>query len=755
MEATNIPERPIFKRHFHVELLEPEHVLLISEDRYHIFSGNAYLRVASSLDGQRSVKDLIALLAEKVSAAEIYYVLTMLAREGLLTDGGSALPEKTQAFWDALGAEAQFAAERQAGARIGLRALAECSEAPLREALSQLGLTLDEDEHELEIILTDHYLRPELTFINEEALAKGKSWMLTKPVGQTLWIGPIFTPSRTGCWACLSERLRLNFPVEDFIMRKTGRPVPLKTSRAAILSTIKVGASLASIEAAKWLVLDEHPLEGALLALDTRNLETSIHTLVRRPQCSACGNPEKHLTLRPVTLAPSKKLFVNDGGHRSVSPEETFKRFKHHISPITGVVNWLVNSTGEVNGLTFTYSAGHNFAMGIDNIYWLRKSLRSRTGGKGMTDIQAKVSAMGEAIERYSGVYRGDEIKVSGSYRSLGEQAVHLHDCLRFSDWQYENRESWNASQTDSFFHIIPHRFDENAEMDWTPVWSLTKNEFRYLPASFCYYGHPDSERFFFCSGDTNGCSAGNRLEEAILQAFFELVERDCVALWWYNRLLRPPLDLDSFDLPYLDALRAFYRTLNREFWVLDITSDLDIPAFAAVSRRTDQPVEDILLAFGVHFDPKIALLRAVTELNQFLGAVTKVDAAGKTIYVWPDGEAINWWKKATIENQPYLVADPRARARRLTDFPLLCSDDLMQDVLKCVEITRGLGMEMFVLDQTRPDIGMSVCRVIVPGMRHFWRRLGPGRLYDVPVKLGWLAAPTLEQDLNPLSIFF
>jgi ribosomal protein S12 methylthiotransferase accessory factor len=32
---------------------------------------------------------------------------------------------------------------------------------------------------------------------------------------------------------------------------------------------------------------------------------------------------------------------------------------------------------------------------------------------------------------------------------------------------------------------------------------------------------------------------------------------------------------------------------------------------------------------------------------------------------------------------------------------------------------------------------------------------LGPGRLYDVPVQLGWLASPTAEKALNPVSIFF
>jgi ribosomal protein S12 methylthiotransferase accessory factor YcaO len=62
--------------------------------------------------------------------------------------------------------------------------------------------------------------------------------------------------------------------------------------------------------------------------------------------------------------------------------------------------------------------------------------------------------------------------------------------------------------------------------------------------------------------------------------------------------------------------------------------------------------------------------------------------------------------------------------------------------------------MEMLVLDQTRPDIGLPVVKVIVPGLRHFWRRLGPGRLYDVPVKLGWLEKPLAEEKLNPIAVF-
>jgi ribosomal protein S12 methylthiotransferase accessory factor len=46
------------------------------------------------------------------------------------------------------------------------------------------------------------------------------------------------------------------------------------------------------------------------------------------------------------------------------------------------------------------------------------------------------------------------------------------------------------------------------------------------------------------------------------------------------------------------------------------------------------------------------------------------------------------------------------------------------------------------------------VARVFAPGLRHFWRRLGPGRLYDVPVTLGWLEEAHGENDLNPISMF-
>jgi ribosomal protein S12 methylthiotransferase accessory factor len=71
-----------------------------------------------------------------------------------------------------------------------------------------------------------------------------------------------------------------------------------------------------------------------------------------------------------------------------------------------------------------------------------------------------------------------------------------------------------------------------------------------------------------------------------------------------------------------------------------------------------------------------------------------------------------------------------------------------------CKSLVEQHGMEMLVLDLTRPDIELPVVKVVVPGLRPQWPRLAPGRLYDVPVRLGWLPHPLLEEQLNPIPMF-
>ena len=83
-----------------------------------------------------------------------------------------------------------------------------------------------------------------------------------------------------------------------------------------------------------------------------------------------------------------------------------------------------------------------------------------------------------------------------------------------------------------------------------------------------------------------------------------------------------------------------------------------------------------------------------------------------------------------------------------------MAREDVREDVDALAALFADRGMEMLVLDQTRPDIGLPVVKVVVPGLRHFWARFAPGRLFDVPVRLGRLSSPTPYHELNPMPLF-
>jgi ribosomal protein S12 methylthiotransferase accessory factor len=274
----------------------------------------------------------------------------------------------------------------------------------------------------------------------------------------------------------------------------------------------------------------------------------------------------------------------------------------------------------------------------------------------------------------------------------------------------------------------------------------------RYLPTSFCYYGYKNPDPLF-ARADSNGCAAGSVMEEAVLQGMLELIERDAVALWWYTSLRRPAVDLETFDDPYVAGVCRHYNELRREVWALDITSDIGVPTFAALSRRVDKAEEDIIYGFGAHLDPSVALTRALTELNQALEAVPTANGPESSRTYRASPEAIHWWRTVKTADASYLVPDLELAPRRLQDFNDLASNDLRQDIVTCGELTARRGIEIFVLDQTRPDVGFSVARVVAPGLRHFWPRFGPGRLYDVPLREGWIPRPLCERELNPFSV--
>src|SRR5438067_9546756 len=273
--------------------------------------------------------------------------------------------------------------------------------------------------------------------------------------------------------AVTSKKRRRNSPAA---------PPPTGTPSAALPTlpaSIDISLSLAAMELAKWIVTGESALHGAVLSLDTISLQTQRRVVVKRPQCPRCGDVTyRDRAPQPVVINSVKKSYTADGGHRSTTPEEALARYEHHISPITGLTPGLQRARDADDTPLFVYVAGNNMATRYDSFDKLRRNLRSMCCGKGISDAQARVSGLCEAIERHSGVFRGDEIRRLATLQSLGDAAIDPTGCMLFSESQYRDREAWNAR--DRRLDMIPLPFDGSAQMEWTPVWSLTRGEHRW-----------------------------------------------------------------------------------------------------------------------------------------------------------------------------------------------------------------------------------------------------------------------------------
>ncbi|MFJ3169660.1 TOMM precursor leader peptide-binding protein [Streptomyces roseus] len=748
-----------FKSHLRPTVVPGDAAYLVSRRGVTALGGSGAEVLVPLLDGTRTAGAVRQEAARTLGAEEADAALRSLADAGLIRSTTPAAEGAAEAYWDLAGLDGGVAAAGLARAAVAVEALPGLDPGPVAEACRESGIAVvaDPGAADLVLVLCEDYLSPGLAAVDARQRGSGRPWVPVKLCGTDPWVGPFFRPGSDGpCWHCLAVRLRGHRHSEVPVRRALGLDGPVPRPAAGLAAGTALAVNLAALEAAKWLAGLRHPEQAHIRTFDTLRLRTAGHPVDRLPQCASCGDPG--LVARragaPFVPVSRPKAAATGGGDRALTPAQMLRTYGHLVDPVTGVVKEIREAPGAPD-FVHAYTSGHNLAMGSASFAGLSSGLRALSGGKGRTAEEARTSALCEAVERYSGTRHGDEPVVRDSLRALGGAAVHPNDCQLYSARQFAEREVWNARH--SRFHHVPAPFDETRPTDWTPVWSLTGGVQRLLPTSMLYFGRGTDGSGDPAAGepwaDSNGNAAGSSPEDALVQGFLELVERDAVALWWYNRTRQPGVDLGSFEDEWIERTRHGLHRVSREVWALDLTSDLGIPVIAALSRRTDKPAEDVLFGFGAHFDPKVALCRALSELGQLLPAVggARGDGGGYRI---TDPEPLSWWHGATIANQPYLAADPMAQTRTPGHWPVTAGTDLLDDVHMITELVRSKGLDLLVLDQSRPDLGLPVTKVVVPGLRHFWARYGPGRLFDVPVRLGRLAEPTPYDQLNPVPLF-
>jgi bacteriocin biosynthesis cyclodehydratase domain-containing protein len=720
---------PAFRPDLLIETVDEEGILIVSDREQYVLCGRIYVELLALLQGELTREDILGRLDERFSWVRSRAVLRKLDRLGFIRD----VPNTPEAL--TVRARHQPSGARSPSGRItyrsdsslpsmSLRTLEPLDATPWRNAFRWRGFGLDRQDA-LPVVLVDSYLRSDLERVAESLV--NDPWLLMRPVGSEIWIGPLFEPGKTGCYHCLLDRLRRNRPVEAFILKRTDRsPAALHPASHSAVADLLAAALRPGDRNATTYPSPESDLSGTVVAYNLDDGRATPHPVPRRPQCNACGSPTEEDPPRP---APPIRIDAD--------------AIDNLLDPITGIITGCRDLAKLPVGVHAVEARFGGRPTG-PSLTALRRSLKTATG-KGWTMAEARASALGEAIERYSAVFQGGEPRRRASLRDLDVEALDPTSFLLFSVHQFRGRDSWNEHNRRS--NRVPRSFDPDEPIDWSPVRSLTERRERYLPTAYLYDDYPQEDEAAYCWFDPNGCAAAATATSAALAGLLELIERDAAAIWWYNRLQRRRLRYESVCGYSAAEIERLYRLMGREHWVLDLTTDLDIPAFAAVSRRIDMPIEQPLFGFACHLDPEIALSRALVEMNQIIGIVRDAEAGPRGLGI----EMESWQRSASVATEPYL-APADSRPTELAEVPSRSSGNDEGDLAICRRVVEDAGHDVLLLDLTRPDIGVPVARVIAPGLRPCYARFAPGRLYDVPLEMGLLSEATPEDELNPVS---
>ena len=346
--------------------------------------------------------------------------------------------------------------------------------------------------------------------------------------------------------------------------------------------------------------------------------------------------------------------------------------------------------------------------------------------GRALDRQNARDAAVWEAIERASSMTGGPNDPRVDSRSPLPGGIPTPEDF-----WQYSSDQLHNLSSNKHY----TARIDCGKTVDklWVDGQHLLRRTRHALPATATFL---EEDRRLGLGTDltsSTGTAARDDLEGAEKHAVLERVERDAVAIWWYNQLPAPRLEGVHDLLP--QQLAAWLDARRRITWHLLIPHDLPVTTIVTLSARRDGSRPAIGAAAST--DAEHAVLSATLEMLQGEIALSQMRAADHAgtppaLLAWSD--TTNAFAKPELAGQGSLEA------------PVGTPYDGLLDALDAG------GIDVYLADLTHPELGFPVIKALSPHLRDWQPRFAPGRLYDVPVRLGLKPVPTPEHALNPVA---
>jgi ribosomal protein S12 methylthiotransferase accessory factor len=568
-------------------------------------------------------------------------------------------------------------------------------------------------------------------------------------------VGPCVLPGQAACYMCYRMRriaCEENYDEEmayERFLNQSNQPSLSSRATAPFLS-IHV-ASLLAGEIVKLVALALPPtLAGRIMEFDALTLESRFHAILRQPDCPVCG-AEKKKNRNNATLiellaaeqsAPSGDLRILSG--RLVSPRTgVVRRFEPFVKdPVEPAVPYIVRAD----------IANHRFISKRDDDGDI-------CSGKGLTLADARVSALGEAVERYSGaVHSSEEVRYARrselDVASLDPRELVLYHLSQYSD--------------------LPYAPYKDNRLGWIPARSLVSGEEMLVPALAVfmnYTAQADGEFLFPIT--SNGLATGRTLLEAVWNASTEVLERDAFMIAWLNRLPAQRFSARAHPDFEIAELAESYRRRQVEIRLYRLPTDHHCAVFAGIALEApSRGGPAVVIGLGADPDPVLASRKAVLEVCQVRPALRRrlrnPEAQTRLRELLDDPRLV-----ATIDDHDLLYASQQALTRLgfwldVDEEPFAWTGratvPAAENLAHLVAWLGTNGHDLLYVNLTPPDmaeLGLYTARAILPGFQPIdfgWkeRRLGGTRIYSQPVALGlrqqrsnW---DTLNHDPHPLA---
>ncbi len=581
-------------------------------------------------------------------------------------------------------------------------------------------------------------------WVNEISIDKNIPAIYAAVKGHICFTGPLVVPDKTCCYMCYKMRnVATHIDFEEAMTYEeylNNQKTPALYKRNLLPSSSNFIAGTLSNEVLKYLLsIGPLLLAGKIHEFNTLTLESLTHTILQKPDCPVCQKKKfNHLN---YTLS---EIFDKhtQSNLEALIPDLT----SAHSGIIKKLENLAKDITEPIAPYVFVADLANHSFLSKDKFHTLNCS------GKGMTLQNAQVSAVGEAVERYSGgIYFDNEI-IYENFNKLNGFALNPSQLVLYLPQQYPN---------------IPFEpYNNDAMIGWVKAYSLIHNSSIYVPAHAVFINYNLKYKSeYICQPTSNGLAAGATILNAILSAALEVIERDAFMITWHNEL--PVQRIDPLKHPSRDIvdLCIAYQRRGVELQLYRLPTDTPCHIFLGIGVQKSGDGPKIVVGLGADFSASKAAQQALLEVGQ-------VRPAFRQRLRLPE----------TQERLNELLADPK-NVEELEDHDLLYAtskyqeafDFLFQQPVKDYEwdkedgrsskeklnllltFLRSANSDLIYYNLTPLDmerLGLYTARVIIPDFQpiHFgWKniRLAGNRLYEIPQKLGLRKKRTDLAQLN------